>query len=90
MRTVNNGLSRRLNKCCFDPKNTVTVTEGWSHICGVCGRYTYDYDGCQLTVPGSIDTLGKKKYYSFLDKARIKVQKLKAPEQLSSIVSGSL
>ena len=55
-------LSKRRNKCCYDGKNTVTVHEGWSYLCGVCGRYTYDYDGNQMIKASSIERLGESNY----------------------------
>ena len=74
---LNLGLSKRENTCCHYKKNTIIVKAGWSYLCGVCGRYTYDYDGNQLTKAGSVDCLGEKKYYKLLTRAQKKIRKLK-------------
>jgi len=71
-------INKRINKCCLDKNNTVTVIKGWSHLCGICGRYTYDYVGNQVTKPYSILTLGKERYFKFLKLAKEKVEKNKS------------
>jgi len=70
-------LSKRRNKCCYDDKNTVTVKDGWSYLCGVCGRYTYDFEGNQMIKAGSIECVGESNYYKLLARARKKIRKLK-------------
>lgn len=37
------------NKCCFKNENEIDLVPGWSYVCKICGRYTYDYDGNQVS-----------------------------------------
>lgn len=45
---------KTLNKCCFKDKNQITIIDGWSYICKVCGRYTHDYENNQHIITKAV------------------------------------
>ena len=51
----------KANKCCFKYKNQIVLSYAfgcvWSYMCKECGRYTYDYNGCQLSVKESLERI---------------------------------
>jgi hypothetical protein len=67
-------------KCCEKQENVVTVKDGWSYVCGVCGRYTYDQPGCFVGREEAIRWIGKELYEKNYRKARRKIQRKKYRE----------
>lgn len=39
---------KRQNKCCHKQENQIILIDGWSFVCGVCGRYNSDFAGHSL------------------------------------------
>ena len=76
----------RINKCCFEDKNVLVIKEMWSYLCGVCGRYTYDYDSNQCSVKQSKLLLGKERYSQLRKLAKEKI----ASNQALQLSGGSL
>ena len=42
--------AKTINNCCLKNKNTIKIEDGWSYVCKVCGRYTYDYENNQYVL----------------------------------------